>query len=265
MALNCPSPATIMAFAMTMTMTACATGDAGSKPLPVTTIAATCARPVDTLIVMLPGAYDDGAGFVKYGFVDTVRSHGIAADIAIVDASVATYQFGSVADRIAADVIEPARARGIRHIWFAGISIGGLGSLITTNEKRGLVDGMLLIAPYLGERTIAAEVAASGGLARWSPPGTISSDDSDRRIWRWLQILTNQPMDTTLPKLYLGYGVDDRYASAHRQLAEALPPDHVFTAPGGHDWPAWVAVWTAMLDRAPLPRDASCIRQGRSQ
>lgn len=232
-------------------------------PLVVQAIEARCAKPVDTLVVLLPGAFDRPDDFVREGFIDALQSRGIAADLALVDATIPYYRERTIVARLAEDVIEPARARGIRHVWLAGISLGGLGSLIYANERRGIVDGLLVIAPYLGERTITAEVAASGGLAAWAPPGRIPDDDDDRRIWQWLKTLTTPTRDVgaeRLPSLYLGFGVDDRFATSHRLLAAAMPADRVFTAPGDHDWPAWRAVWSAMLDAAPLPRDASCVR-----
>jgi len=277
-----------MTVATTSTMLAaifagsgCADLREAQAPIAVRSIAAACNMRVDTLLVLLPGAYDKPDDFIKQGFVDAVRERGIAADIALVDATVSYYRDGngkrggsgepSIVARLDADVIAPARARGMRHVWIAGISIGGLGSLIYAESRRGVVDGLLLIAPYLGERSIAAEVAASGGLARWSPPGAIPADDDDRRLWQWLQTLTRQltrpPMrppsaETVVrpPVVFLGYGTDDRFAASHHLLAAALPDNHVFTATGGHDWPAWRAVWPQLLDAAPFPRDASCAR-----
>ena len=233
-------------------------------PIAFETFPAHCATTPDTLVVLLPGAFDEPHDFVAQGFVDALRARRIAADVVLVDATIPYYRERTIVTRLDADVVAPARARGIRHVWFAGISLGGLGSLIYANERRGVVDGLLVIAPYLGERSIAAEVKASGGLASWAPPGGIPDDDTDRRLWQWLKTLTGPASlgpataPASLPDLYLGFGVDDRYATSHRLLAAALPKDRVFTAPGTHDWPAWRAVWSDLLDAAPLPRDASC-------
>lgn len=255
----------IFGVALTCMLAACvASGDA-TRPLPVRIIAAPCPRPVDTLLVLLPGAGDRGDDFIDEGFVQAVRSRGIAADVAVVGATVAYYRANNVVQRLDDEVIAPARARGIRHVWLAGVSIGGLGSLIYANERRAgerseSVDGLLLVAPYLGERKIVAEVGDAGGLARWSP-GAVAGDDLDRRLWQWLQTLTerrDEHRERALPPVWLGFGVDDRFAPAHRLLAAALPADHVFTAPGGHDWPAWRIVWNDMLDAAPLPREPAC-------
>ena len=245
----------VVAMTATVGLAGCARLREAPAPIGVREMRAACEAPVDTLIVLLPGAFDRPEDFVAEGFVDAVRARGIAADLALVDATVPYYRDKTIVTRLDADVLAPARARGIHHVWLAGISLGGLGSLIYANEGHEHVDGLLLIAPYLGERSIVAEVTASGGLAAWSPPGRIADDDTDRRIWQVAKTLTG--VDAS-PRLYLGFGVDDRFVAAHRLLAAALPPDRVFTAPGTHDWPAWRAVWSAMLDAAPLPRDRTC-------
>ncbi len=251
--------ATIVVSLVMIALAGCARMRLAPAPVVTRAIAARCATPVDTLIVLLPGAYDEPSEFVTEGFVAALQSRGIAADVVLVDATVPYYRERTIVTRLDTDVIGPAKARGIRHVWLGGISIGGLGSLIYANERRGVVDGLLLIAPYLGERVVTAEVETAGGLAHWSPAGPIASDDDDRRLWQWLKTLTGGT--TGLPPVYLGFGVDDRFAASHRQLARALPGDRVFTAPGGHAWPAWRGVFAAMLDAAPLPRDASCVVQ----
>ena len=240
-----------LSIALVLTVAGCA--DTKPPTLPIQVDAAHCTHPVDTLLVLLPGAYDHADEFVRRGFVAAVRERDIAADVALVDATMPFYRDRDIVTRLDADVVAPAQARGIRHIWFAGISLGGVGSLVYSNERRGVASGLLLIAPYLGERATTAEVEASGGLARWAPPGAIPPDDIDRRLWQWAKVLATSH-DASVPPVWLGFGVDDRYAASHRQFAAALPPDHVFTAPGDHDWPAWQAVWPRMLDAAPLPR-----------
>lgn len=232
----------------------CASPGDAHRPLPVTTLPAACAKPVDTLLVLMPGAYDEPKDFVSQGFVDAVRTRHIAADVVIVNATMPYYRERTLVSRLETDVLAPARARGIRHVWLGGISLGGMGSLIVANEKRGAVDGLLLVAPYLGEQGIVSEVAAAGALATWTPPAPAATDGPDVRIWRWLKELTASGR----PPVVLGYGVDDRFAAAHRLLAQSLPSDRVATAPGGHDWSAWRAVWGPMLDASALPRDPGC-------
>jgi hypothetical protein len=248
--------------ASSLALAACIGSGDGTAPLDVRLVNVACAKPVDTLIVLLPGAYDHADDFIKEGFVDALRSRGIAADVALADASIAYYKGDTIVERLDHDVVEPARSRGIRHFWFAGISLGGLGDLIYANQRGGAVDGLLLIAPYLGDHAIAAEVAAAGGVRRWMPPRVVPPEDDDRRLWKWLKTLTQlrnpDAGQTDLPQVWLGYGREDRFADAHRLLAAALPPGHAVTEPGGHDWPPWRALWNDLLDSAPLPRDPSC-------
>lgn len=49
-----------------------------------------CARNVDTLLVMLPGAYSTPDEFERGGFIDALRDNRIAADVMLVDAHLAT-------------------------------------------------------------------------------------------------------------------------------------------------------------------------------
>lgn len=247
------SLAVALALALGLLATGCVHMVIARDPMRVETFASACPN-VDTMVVLLPGAYDRAPDFVAQGFVDALANRGIAVDVALADAGIPYYRNRTIVDRIESDVLAPARARGIRRFWFAGISLGGLGSLIMANTRPADVDGVLLIAPFVGDRPVIAEVAAAGGLAGWSPPLPIAANDNDRRTWQWLKNMTREGRQ----EIYLGYGTEDRLAPGHRLLAAALPADRVFTVPGGHDWPPWRALWSTMVDAAPLPRDPSC-------
>ena len=56
----------------------------------------------------------------------------------------------------------PALARGVTTIWLAGISLGGFGALRYAEAHREIVEGLLLLSPFLGSRGLIAEVAAAG-------------------------------------------------------------------------------------------------------
>ncbi len=49
------------------------------------------------------------------------------------------------------------------------------------------------------------------------------------------------------PRLYLGYGHEDRFSAAHRLMAQAMAPDAVDVVPGGHDWRTWTSLWENFL------------------
>ena len=220
-------------------------------------LAAGCAVAPTTLLVFLPGSYSVPEDYLSHGFVDRVRRQHVAADIALVDAHLGYYSERSILDRLRADVLVPARAHGYVDVWLVGISIGGYGALIhsaTAPANEPALAGTVAIAPYLGDRRVTISVDASGSLAGW-PLAASLPEDIDVALWQWLQ---RESARRPEPRLYLGYGLGDRFEYSDRMLAAALPAGHVFTAPGGHDWPVWEALWAQMLPALPLPRDASC-------
>ncbi len=206
------------------------------------------------VLVMLPGAYDTPQDFVREGFVGAVRERQLAVDVQLVNAHVGYYTQQTILERLQQDVIGPARAQGYEQIWLAGISIGGMGSLMCAATHPEGISGVVALAPYLGPRNISVDVVRAGGLAPWPAPGqSLPEDDVDRRLWLWLKAQADPASAKSLLPLYWGYGLSDRFALGHRVVAESLPPDRVFTVEGGHDWPAWITLWRQMLDKLPLP------------
>jgi pimeloyl-ACP methyl ester carboxylesterase len=214
------------------------------------------------LLVMLPGALDVPEDFIREGFVAAVRERGIPLDVLLVDAHVSHYSEQTVIGLLHEQVIEPARARGHERIWLAGISIGGMGSLMYAQQHPEGIEGVLVMAPYLGPRKLGVDIQRAGGLAAWPRSATTpedEADDSDVRLWRWLQGYAQAPgehMAATHPPLILGYGTEDRFAIGHRVVAEVLPPEHVVALPGEHVWPVWIALWRDMLERLEWPVEA---------
>ena len=231
-------------------------------PMPTRFDAGACPATTDTLLVLLPGARSPIDEFEREGFIDAVRERGLAVDVVRADAHRAYYDASlAVVQRLHEDVIAPARTRGYRSIWIAGISLGGLGGVLYAQARPADLAGLVLIAPYLGERATATEIDNAGGLLRWqAPTGPLqpaqreSRESRDPALWRWLQGRAARPTDAGAPPLYLGYGLDDRFAFNHRLLAAALPADRVAITEGGHDWPEWKRLWRSLLSTLPLPR-----------
>lgn len=216
-----------------------------------------CEAPVKTLLVMLPGSYSLPEEFRSEGFVDIARAHHLAADLRLVDAHVRYYQNRSVVDRLAEDVMRPARAQGYRRIWLVGISIGAVGAMLYADAHPEDVDGVVLIAPYLGTQLTADEIKRAGGLARWPSP-EVTPGDIDTILWHWLQGQTSPTSGVKKLPLFLGYGEEDRFRYNDEVLRAALPPGRVFTAPGGHDWPAWRSLWERIARVLPVALDPNC-------
>jgi pimeloyl-ACP methyl ester carboxylesterase len=205
-----------------------------------------------TLLVLLPGRGSDGHDFVDKGFVDAVSRSGLAADSVAVDATLGYYMRRTLIARLSEDVLVPARSMGYRRIWLVGISMGGLGALLTARQHAGQLDGIFLMAPYLGDDDVINEIASQGGLAGWSPPATEDPEDYQRNVWRWLKRYTRP--ETSTPKLYLGFGSEDRFAKANGLLAATLPDDHVLRVRGEHDWGPWRELFDAFLRSGALPK-----------
>lgn len=230
---------------------------ASTVPLRVLWENADCGSRPETLLVMLPGASSLPEEFLREGFVRALRERRLAVDVLLVDAHLGYYRDRTILERLQADVIAPARAKGYRKIWLVGVSLGGLGALIQARAQPADADGLMLLAPYLGERRVTDAVQADGGLKAWrgAAPDTVP-DDVDLRLWQWLQAYATDPAQR--PPLVLGYALGDRLAPANQLLAANLPADRVFTTAGGHDWPEWRRLWKQMLERADLPVDPAC-------
>jgi pimeloyl-ACP methyl ester carboxylesterase len=217
----------------------------------------TGSRRAHTLVVLLPGRFNAPEEFVEQGFVESVRRRDLALDFRIVDAHLG-YYIGRVFERrLREDVFAPARLRGYDTIWVAGISLGGLGALLYAKEHPEDVDGIFVMAPYLGKAEAVGEVEKAGGLMAWKP-GAVDPQDYSRLLWAWLQGYGTPGAER--PPLYLAYGTEDAFALANAMLARYLPPERVFREAGGHDWPVWLKLWEEFLDTAPLEHYSPCGR-----
>ncbi|MBM3393960.1 MAG: alpha/beta hydrolase [Betaproteobacteria bacterium] len=202
-----------------------------------------------TLLVLLPGAYDVPKDYFTHGFIGELRDRGLPVDVIAVDAHVDYYTSQTVVERLHEDIIVPAQGKGYGAIWLAGISLGGFGSLLYVHRHPGVIQGVILLAPYLGARSLTRDIAQRGGLARWQPPRNLPLDE-EHEMLAWASELINSGKDD--PRLYIGYGRSDRFGSAIRVLADAMPLDRVIAIDGGHDWPTWAILWRRILDRAPF-------------
>lgn len=209
------------------------------------------------LVVVLPGRGDDIQALRESGIADAIQSAWPDADVVLTGLGFGYYMQGRAPQRLHDEVIVPARARGYREIWLTGASMGGMGALMYDRAYPGDADGLVLLAPYLGDRTLVEEISARG-LAQWNAgpvPAEVDAGNYQRELWRHLQGWHHDPARTR--SVWLGYGAGDRLAKAMPPLAGLLPEDHVVVAEGGHAWTVWSPLTQRMLTTAgPMRLDA---------
>jgi len=194
-------------------------------------------RRSEAVVVMLPGRGDRGDTFIAEGFDEAGRQLGF--DTIAVDAHFGYYMKRNLLPRLHEDIILPARDAGYEKIWLLGISMGGFGSVLYAANHPDMIDGVVLLAPFLGERETIEEIVADGGLGRWDSASS-ELEDYEVAMWSWLDDVTSPP--GTKP-LILGYGRSDRLADAYGVLLDVLSPDSVYTIEGGHNWGTWRLLW----------------------
>lgn len=200
------------------------------------------------LLVLFPGFGDRAETFEEEGFVEIAEASGVPYDVAALDAHFGYYRTWTVLDRAGEDIIEPAASDGIERMWVVGISMGGTGAIGTAREHADVVDGVILLAPYLGPGSLIREIHEAGGLASWDA-GNIEEvrgkrERYFRRLWTWLQgYATGEPR----PALRFGTGADDNATEALALLEPYLPDDATQVIPGGHDWTVWRPLFETFL------------------
>jgi pimeloyl-ACP methyl ester carboxylesterase len=198
------------------------------------------------LLVLLPGAGDRAADFVRQGFIQALRERALPVDAIAADARSDYYLDKSVLGRLHTGVIAPARRRHAGPVWLLGISLGGMGAALYARAHPGEIAGLILLAPFFAVRGAIAQITRAGGFSAWQP-GALADDDEEGQLLAWLKAY--RPGVPGLPEIHLGYGTNDRYAPASALLAERLPPGQVATLAGGHDWVTWRLLWQTLLDR----------------
>jgi pimeloyl-ACP methyl ester carboxylesterase len=209
-----------------------------SKPIPTALVnAPTTAR---RLVVVLPGRGDDLIGLRKSGIAQAVQSAWPDADVALTGLTLGYYMEGLAEQRLHDEVIVPARRRGYAQIWLVGASLGGMGAVMYDRAYPNQVNGMVLLAPYLGEKRVLSRITAAGGISAWHPPRKevpINADNFPEKLWRQLQTWSRQP--AAARNVWLAYGKADRLRESMPLLTPLLPPGHVLLREGGHEWPVW--------------------------
>lgn len=203
------------------------------------------------LVLLLPGFGDGPQNYIDNGFVDAVRAANPAFDVIAVNAHFGYYRNYSLVERLHQDILSPASAR-YEEIWLVGISMGGFGAAAYGMTHPELVDGLILLAPYMGSPEVVGDVMASGDLGRWVPPDLSTIDDEKERrfyeLWQFYQQYVAAPGRS--PRLYLGYGDRDHLREPNAFVAGVLAPERSLVLPGGHKWVVWQPLFSELVKRA---------------
>ena len=165
-----------------------------SKPIPTAFLPAP--QPARRLVVVLPGRGDGLDALQRTGIAQAIQAQWPDADVVLSGLAIGYYLKGGAIQRLHDEIVMPARTRGYREIWLLGASLGGLGALMYDGRWPGTVDGLVLMAPYLGEKPLLQEIAAAGGIAKWNPgpvPPQVNGDNFQHELWRDLQALVARP------------------------------------------------------------------------
>ena len=136
-------------------------------------------------IVLLPGAQQPLEDFLAAGFDAAVRQRRVPLELILAAPALTHLTDRAWIAQLQRDIIEPRRAGG-RALWLGGISLGAFMALRFAAEHPALVDGLCLLAPYLGSRIVAAEIARAIRSRDWRP-GELSADDDERRVWCYVR------------------------------------------------------------------------------
>ena len=219
-----------------------------SRPIPTEFVPAP--QKAQRLVVVLPGRADDLNALRRSGITQAIQQAWPDADVMLTALALGYYMEGQAVPRLHAEVIVPARQRGYTQVWLVGASLGGMGALLYDREHPNGVDGLVLLAPFLGEKPVLQEIAAAGGVARWQPPPPpreVNGDNFQQELWRHLQTWSRPPGPRR--NVWVAYGDRDYLLPALPLIAPLLPPQQVLQPRGGHDWETWSPVTREILSR----------------
>jgi triacylglycerol esterase/lipase EstA (alpha/beta hydrolase family) len=225
----------------TLALAGCWTIGDSARPIGTETVTATKAAAERTLIVVLPGFGADAKEMMDRGVPKAIQEAWPEADVLLASATFAYYRDGRLVPRLHDEVIEPSLKAGYKHIWLAGASLGGMGALLYEQQHPGILTGVVLFAPFLGDNSLLREIRAAGGAQSWDPgplPDDVNADNYQRQVWKMVKSWGGRP--ELANRVWLACGNEDRLLGGAKLLAESLPQAHYVELEGGHTWSTWL-------------------------
>lgn len=225
----------------------------GQAPLRHQTLAASGA---DCVIVLLPGLGDSPELFRTHSFADALEQGEGRCDLEVVDSHFGYYRDAVIVERLSAR-LESLAPRYPR-VWLVGVSLGGYGAALVAQARPDLVDGVVLISPFLGVpkavRPLVSRIEREGGLEAFDGPVQAPTQAKKHFVmveplWKWLAERARD--EGPGPRVVLAFGAEDGFAWMHRVVGAALDPIDVIEQPGGHDWRTFRGLWSGVAAAAP--------------
>lgn len=195
-------------------------------------------------MVWLPGAAMTAADIAAQGWDAEAADQGHAIDMVAIDLQAQRFDGADAIDALVAEWLQPARDAGAR-LWLGGLSLGGWQAVLCASRHPALLDGLCLLAPYPGDRVAWGAIERAGGLDTWSGPAPGETDPA-LTVWAWWKRPPQRP------RVWMGYGRQDRFADGMDRMAARLGAAQVQRVDGGHDWACWRPLWSAFLTSGAL-------------
>jgi pimeloyl-ACP methyl ester carboxylesterase len=192
----------------------------------------------EKLLILLPGIFESSRAFAEHGVIDALQACRDDMNITGVEMHFAYYKNKQMDTRLYQDVIQPAKAAGIKDIYLAGLSLGGLGSLIYRMQRPDDIKTVIAIAPYLGEQE---------QLLSYINKQEAAKDEDLYPIWQNLETTAKQA-----PTITLAVAEDDRYNYGQNWLAGLLTEQQLVQLPGKHNWQAFKPLWQQAIKQSGL-------------
>ena len=198
-----------------------------------------------SLVVLFPTMGGKGSHYETQGFLDEVWERGFEASMEVLDVKPSLYLGSRIVELVKTEVIEPAKAEGYEEIYLVGISLGGHGALLYATTYPEDVDGIVVLAPFIGGDLVSGAIEEAGGLDTWEDCPFLGWNYACN-LWKSLQVYVSDSSNQR--KVVLGFGREDKFVNQCRVLADVLLPEQVFTVSGGHDWTTWKKLWIKAAD-----------------
>jgi len=197
------------------------------------------------LVVFFPGFGGEGIYYEQQGCIEAMRERGFDADILILNLKPRIYIDNEIVEMLKSEIISPAKAQGYKLIYLVGISMGGHGVLLYVTKYPEDIEAVLLLSPFISGSLQTNAIIKAGGIEKWEHCPFIGWDQACR-LWQTLKIYISNTERRS--NIFLGYGTEDIFVKECRVLGGLLPPEHVFTVPGKHNWTTWKKLWIIAMD-----------------